>query len=379
MRVFRKRYRLRYPLWFALTSRTLTKLAPSTKSVCRTTNRRDRLVKMLAGTQPSVSAMIINGADGFAEMTGGRYTIDGPVIFEAEGGLIYQGVTILNPPAVHDLRLGEGIVRRSICSLIRHPPAGRGCELKRVLIIRHAWEQNYFHLINDTIAQFRLLAEEHDLSRSEVWVSPAVWTNPLFSLFRTTSPFLRGICVRPQPHNVKTAGLTFAKVPHADVANFDFLLNQMGIGSNERSAVCRLFVNRRPEMGRCIANVEELETALRARGFRTIYPGEMSVAEQINAFVAAEVVVGIHGAGLTNIIFRRSGKMSLIEIFTPNMIAPHYASICAEYGFEYRAVVGLAHSPSARDGLNRYDPTYTNFTVDISDVIDAVDTINNWS
>ena len=47
----------------------------------------------------------------------------------------------------------------------------------------------------------------------------------------------------------------------------------------------------------------------------------MSVAEQVELFVYADVVVAPHGAGLTNLLFCREGTR-IVEIFPPTYINP---------------------------------------------------------
>jgi hypothetical protein len=376
LKFLRRRHRLRHPLWFALTARTPSKLRPYVTAEFDSGNHRDRLVAALADSEPTVAAAVLQAADGFARMTGAAYTIDRPVVAEATTGLLYQGATLLNPPVVSDLRLGERIARRSLYSLARHPPADRRRDPTPVFLVRHVWEANHYHLINDVIAQFRLLARDHDLARGEVWVAPQTLANPLFTLFRETGRALRGVTVLPQARNVRLAGLTMVKVPHADVANFDFLLDQLGDPPAPLTPGRRLFVNRRPGSGRCMTNAGDVEAGLHHRGFETVWPDGMTIAEQMETFAAADAVVGIHGAGLTNIIFRRGQRMSLVEIFPPALIAPHYASICAEYGFAYRGVVGTATGgPPSRAGWLQHDPTYANFTVDVAAVLRAVDAV----
>lgn len=79
-----------------------------------------------------------------------------------------------------------------------------------------------------------------------------------------------------------------------------------------------LFLSRKDSNTRVLLNEDELAGALQALGFRTMIAGTMSVAEQIGAFSRARVVVGSHGAGLTNLMFAPYGALA-IEITSANI------------------------------------------------------------
>jgi capsular polysaccharide biosynthesis protein len=90
-----------------------------------------------------------------------------------------------------------------------------------------------------------------------------------------------------------------------------------------------LFVSRRDSTLRVMHNEAELASALEPLGFATFVAGQAPVTEQIRAFSRARVIVGAHGAGLTNLIFAPPGAF-VIEIATPG---------CA-YMEEFRFIAG---------------------------------------
>jgi capsular polysaccharide biosynthesis protein len=65
----------------------------------------------------------------------------------------------------------------------------------------------------------------------------------------------------------------------------------------------RLFIERAVGDRRRIANQDAIAALLAGQGYRAVYPGNMSVAEQIEVFSAASHVVGSVGAGLSNMLF----------------------------------------------------------------------------
>jgi capsular polysaccharide biosynthesis protein len=74
-----------------------------------------------------------------------------------------------------------------------------------------------------------------------------------------------------------------------------------------------IYVSRRDARWRHVANEDELYARLQPLGFRMIVPGRLSVAEQIGHFSGAKIVVCVHGAALTNMIFTPADA-SIIEI-----------------------------------------------------------------
>lgn len=76
----------------------------------------------------------------------------------------------------------------------------------------------------------------------------------------------------------------------------------------------KIFISRRDAPARRILNEDEIFELFKAQGFERYDMGKMSIEEQITLFAQAEMVVGEHGAGLTNILFCKEGT-KVIELF----------------------------------------------------------------
>ena len=74
-----------------------------------------------------------------------------------------------------------------------------------------------------------------------------------------------------------------------------------------------LYVARTDTAHRKMRNEPALIQGLRTRGFEIIEAGRMTLEEQITTFKGASVIVGPHGAGLTNVVFCLPGTI-LYEI-----------------------------------------------------------------
>ncbi|KAH7432582.1 hypothetical protein KP509_07G029000 [Ceratopteris richardii] len=63
----------------------------------------------------------------------------------------------------------------------------------------------------------------------------------------------------------------------------------------------------------------------------------MKMKEQVQAVDDASVIVGVHGAGLTHILFARPGTI-VLELTSPLFLRPHYAHISEWMGFKYHSI-----------------------------------------
>jgi len=117
----------------------------------------------------------------------------------------------------------------------------------------------------------------------------------------------------------------------------DFLRNVFPTRKNPRSR--KIFIGRDEAKHRPLIHEMEIWAQLQNRGFDSVDCGKMSVQEQANIFGSAEVVVGAHGAALTNLVFCRPGT-PVVELFSPAYVNPCYRDLCVAAGLRHAAVIG---------------------------------------
>lgn len=89
----------------------------------------------------------------------------------------------------------------------------------------------------------------------------------------------------------------------------------------------RLYVTRGTQPNsRRVVREDELWALLEERGFEKVEPGGLSPQEQIDVFSTAEMIVGPHGAALTNLLFAPAG-VTVLELFTASYVNQCYWSI----------------------------------------------------
>ena len=136
----------------------------------------------------------------------------------------------------------------------------------------------------------------------------------------------------------------------------------------------RIYVSRQDAPARHILNQSEIDDVLRPHGYEFVTLAGMSLAEQVALFAEVEIVAGIHGAGLVNIVFARQ-PVTLVEILPPLAATAAYWLTAHALGHRYLSVVG--RDPSINVGDYRrwgHHPEYAgrNFFVSPREVDDAL-------
>ncbi|MFL5287064.1 MAG: glycosyltransferase family 61 protein [Rhodopila sp.] len=92
----------------------------------------------------------------------------------------------------------------------------------------------------------------------------------------------------------------------------------------------KLYVARTDTQRRQMRNEPALIGEMRRRGYEIVVPASLSFTEQVRLFRSASIVVGAHGAGLTNIIFCEPGTVvyELVPAAYPNAYFCNLALVC---------------------------------------------------
>jgi capsular polysaccharide biosynthesis protein len=128
-------------------------------------------------------------------------------------------------------------------------------------------------------------------------------------------------------------------------------------GRSRRLLVSRTGVRR-------LINEEQLAGALEPLGFELLVPERLDLLEQVRTFSEAELIVGAHGAGLTNIAFAK--PCGVLELFPPAHVAWHYYTLARAAGHDYWYLVGRETGADRR-------PRFRDFEVDVRLVVDTVE------
>jgi hypothetical protein len=232
------------------------------------------------------------------------------------------------------------------------------------LLLGTANSDNYYHWLLDSLPRWKML-------------QAAGWQQPDFVLLHS----------QPRPFQEET--LDWLGVPAASrlrcsknfvhqferlvVPAMPFPLEEVppwvcawlrSLVSQKTSGPEKIFLARRGIGGRQLVNEAQLEAALVQRGFVSIQPPNLSVAEQARLLGSARCVVAPHGGALTNLVFAPAGAV-LLELFHPQHKNRCYVSLAAACGHRYASLDGQA--------IPHANPKRMEYTVDVPAVLRMLD------
>jgi capsular polysaccharide biosynthesis protein len=211
-----------------------------------------------------------------------------------------------------------------------------------VISLRFFWEDNYFHALNDVLPRVKM-ANDLGVPRDV----PVVVGKKLAgtTLFQTAFPdglidgrrvILQGDAFVAAEEVVLARPLTHTR------ENLEYVADLLGAPARPQGAR-RIFLTRAKARGRYIENMTELSDILTRSGIEEIDTDGLSTQQQVDLFSTCELVIGIHGAGLANLIFRRNATCTVLEIFPPGEVVVSFPWLADQLGFRYDALSGYTN------------------------------------
>jgi len=162
----------------------------------------------------------------------------------------------------------------------------------------------------------------------------------------------RGLSVFDLPETFGCNGINFA--PHAyDAFNFPSTLN-----------LDKIFLARRAP--RNLGNQDEVEALAAGYGYKTIYPEDYTIAEQLGIGAHAKHVIAVHGAAISLLLLNKKVD-SVIELFPPNVHHQLFPTALGERVIRYEQIVPSFDPRVAHNGWQAILPFKSrNFSVDVT-------------
>ncbi len=212
--------------------------------------------------------------------------------------------------------------------------------------------KNYYHILVDILfpLYYALITHGDRLPKPLTVVTPKSITPMLeqgIAVMRSWAPDLEHIRLSPL-ETVRAEHLLYARV-HAANSELTFAFPEVAepvkqafmkffsIASQPVSQ--KIFLYRGNTRLRKVEGEDQLADILKRNGFTIFAPKWENFAEQIARFMAAKVIVGAHGAGLTNVVWG-GPQTTLFEIMAENARKRTYLHMAAEVGAKYTPVCG---------------------------------------
>ena len=216
----------------------------------------------------------------------------------------------------------------------------------RVAVLNCEGSHNYFHWIAEVLPRLWTLLQSGEQADWYVADCYSRWQRASLAAFGV--PLDRVI----QPHMtfhleadellVPSLQASQAISPMAQGLAKGLGLQDANGGEPKRLIYIERAHSRRP------ANADEFSAWRRLHGFDDVWLEDMSLAEQIALFQQAKVVLGVHGAGLTNIIHCRPGTL-VVEFMPAGLNRPCYPVLSQL--FNLRHVMVNAPRAGRRHGI----------------------------
>ena len=213
----------------------------------------------------------------------------------------------------------------------------------QTLILASTGGDTYFHWMTDVLPRLRLARRAGYDPASFKWVL----VNGLIHPFQRESLHQLGIqanrCLafhkKELVYEMEEAVLpSLPGVPGVvPPESVDFLRNAFPSGKAPRSR--KIFIGRGEVKHRPLIHEKEIWAQLQKMGFDCVDCAKLSVQKQAEVFGSAEVVVGGHGAALTNLVFCKPGA-HVVELFSPLYVNPCYRDLCVAADLKHSAVIG---------------------------------------
>ena len=228
---------------------------------------------------------------------------------------------------------------------------------------------NYFHFLTDTISQFFLHERVPAMAAARTVLSGFSPREQARFRFMGEAIARANISVEKlQPYDgtlmlcqqlifpMRESGATPWRVAH--------LRRMMGV-TDHPNPRRRLYIARPGGWRRRIHTEPAIRRMLESYGFEAIDPGSLSFADQIATFREARIVVGPHGAAMTNSMFMNQGG-AMVELTHEKRVIVAFHEIACMTGLHYACVVGDMLETPGQPSL------FSDFTVDVDEVEAAV-------
>jgi len=151
----------------------------------------------------------------------------------------------------------------------------------------------------------------------------------------------------------------------------DFLHDSFINQNNESEFPSKIFISRKFAKLRHIINEDKVTELLQLYGYTIVFLEKLSVSDQITMFSKANVVMGVHGSGLTNFVFCKPGT-HVIEFDPYDGHRGPFQGIARSMNLEYRSIE-TKKGAMTQEELNR-DSIFVDIE-DLESVLDDIDSI----
>lgn len=249
--------------------------------------------------------------------------IVGQAIFSRSGFHYFWEYTYINDASL-DIRTRLHQIRRHICEYSNGVKS-----VDRALWLMNEWSQGYFHWVTESLTRLEMVTGKADKLVDYPVILPHACRKIRYiedSLRYIGADFIYApqtgvLRVRDLllPSHVAPTGNFNAEILKSLAARY---ISSVVDADDEKWTATdlvgsKIWVSRARAEKRKIVNEKELYPILRDFGFEVYETERLTFGEQVRLFNSARVVAGLHGAGLSNMLFMNPGG-NVIEVRREN-------------------------------------------------------------
>jgi hypothetical protein len=227
-----------------------------------------------------------------------------------------------------------------------------------VVSLRHFWEWNYYHFHLDVLGKLSVL-RDHGVGRD----LPHALGRYVRQLGFASEILSQGALsnrnwIIPDVENTRIIAADELIYCCVDGTSYkrrlSCFLDELNLPPVDANKSARVFLNRQPPANRRILNFSEVKSIFEEREFAIVDAAQLSVVEQMRLFSGTRYLAAIHGAGVTNIIYRRGAPLSLLELHAESYVTEDMKGICSEFGYHYGRLGGEPARDQRAQGASFY-------------------------
>jgi hypothetical protein len=228
-----------------------------------------------------------------------------------------------------------------------------------VVSLRHLWEWNYFHFVFDVLGKLQVLDEVAGADAAPIALGRYAGQLPFAERAIEMGRLSGRRWLVPDQDNrtiIRAERVIFGRTGRSLGQRAEYIRELLGAAPADQAGSERVFLTRRPPHGRRLLNEDDILRVTRRHGFEVVDAAELTLDEQIKLFSSTRHLA-VHGAGLTNIIFRAGAPLSLLELHGDRYPGPgNMRRICAELGYQHAALAGPQTKGGAQGANFAIDP-----------------------
>jgi capsular polysaccharide biosynthesis protein len=219
-------------------------------------------------------------------------------------------------------------------------------DLEEACLLFNTWSSGYFHWVFESLPRLEGIEEyERRHGRRPTLILPSDPTS-----FQIESLELLGYTVNDWvtwdswsgnverlviPSNRRKSG---GKPSPIDIRWLrQTMRSAVDIGDTEATESSRVYISRKDADRRQVVNEDEVFGWLQRHGFDRFQLSERSLVDNIKLFANAEIIVGPHGAGLTDILY--SEDATVVEFHRGDASTKVYYDLSQQLDLDYRYLV----------------------------------------